>query len=75
MTPAVRWLLVVVVALLVLVPTAVVHLLPAKGSPIGDPWTGSMCRTAVGASTSAATTSTRSQRTAGVMEAKVRRRS
>ena len=35
MTPAVRWLLVVVVALLVLVPTAVVHLLPAKGSPIG----------------------------------------
>src|SRR4029077_2447926 len=35
MTPAVRWLLVLVVALLVLAPTAVVHLLPAQGSSIG----------------------------------------
>jgi len=34
MTPAVRWLLVLVVALLVLAPTAVVHLLPAQGSSI-----------------------------------------
>ena len=35
MTPAVRWLLVLVVAVLVLAPSAVVHLLPAKGSSIG----------------------------------------
>ena len=34
MTPAVRWLLVLVVAALVLAPTAVVHLVPAKGSGI-----------------------------------------
>ncbi len=34
MTPAVRWLLVLVVAVLVLAPTTVVRLLPAKGSTI-----------------------------------------
>ena len=35
MTPAVRWLLVLVVAALVLAPTAVLHLLPVQGSSIG----------------------------------------
>ena len=49
--------------------------LKSAAAPIDEPWTGSRCTTAVGASTSRATTSTRSQRTAGVMEAKVRRRS
>ena len=47
----------------------------SAAAPIDDPWTGSRCTTAVGASTSRATTSTRSQRTAGVMEANVRRQS
>jgi len=35
MTPAVRWLLVLVVAALVLAPTAVLHLRPVHGSSIG----------------------------------------